>query len=109
MSVQIIERCVMCGACEWECPAEAITPSPRGPVVEPERCTECYGHFGESQCIVVCPVDAIQVVPERVDDLSAKYARQHPNREPQDVRVWRRITGPSGAHPHAERVQLKVQ
>ena len=73
MAVRIVENCVSCGACLWECPTEAITPGSARPVVDEARCTECYGFFGESQCVVVCPVDSIVVIPELVDDLAARF------------------------------------
>jgi len=66
MSVRIDERCVTCGACVWECPTEAISPGAPRPIVDESACTECYGFFGESQCVVVCPVDAICVSAEPV-------------------------------------------
>ena len=27
--------------------------------INPERCTECVGHFDEPQCALLCPVDCI--------------------------------------------------
>lgn len=91
MSVQIIESCVTCGACLWECPLEAISPGEERPVVDPNECTECYGFFGESQCMVVCPAGAIVVDrPESLQTLALRYADIHPEREPQDTWIWRR-------------------
>jgi ferredoxin len=94
MAVAIDQSCVRCGACEWECPAEAITPGAHGPVVETEACTECYGFFGESQCIVACPVDAIVTQPEPASELERRFARNHPGRRPEDTWIWRRIGRP---------------
>jgi len=91
MSVRITEACVTCGACLWECPLEAISPGDKRPVVDANACTECYGFFGESQCIVVCPVAAIVVDPEPVETLAARVAHIHPDRKPQDTWIWRRI------------------
>ncbi len=91
MAVRVDDRCVRCGACEWECPTEAIVPSASGPVVEPDLCTECYGFFGESQCIVVCPADAITVLPEPLAELERRYVANHAGREAQDTWIWRRI------------------
>lgn len=28
-------------------------------VIDPDRCTECVGHFDEPQCVALCPVDCI--------------------------------------------------
>jgi ferredoxin len=45
-------------------------------VIDPTRCTECVGHFGEPQCVQVCPVECIPVNPEHVEtreQLQLKY------------------------------------
>src|SRR5689334_8504890 len=91
MSVQIIEKCVTCGACLWECPTEAIAPGMPRPVVEENLCTECYGFFGENQCMVVCPVDAFVVHLESLDKLAHKYKNIHPARPAQDTWIWQRL------------------
>jgi ferredoxin len=44
--------------------------------IDPDRCTECVGHFDEAQCVQVCPVACIPVNPQRVegkDQLWSKY------------------------------------
>jgi ferredoxin len=94
MSVRIVDRCITCGACVWECPTQAISPAAPRPVVREEACTECYGFFGESQCMVVCPADAINVNPESRQQLATRYATLHPQRRPQDTWIWRRLTVP---------------
>jgi ferredoxin len=91
MSVAITERCITCGACEWECPNEAIAPGTPRPVVDESLCTECYGFFGESQCIVVCPAAAIRLKPEPIEALLQRFNRIHPDRETQNTWIWRRI------------------
>lgn len=93
MSVSITAACITCGACEWECPSQAISPGAPRPVVDPAACNECFGFFGESQCIVVCPADAIVVDdPEELPALAAKFHANHPGQPPQDTWIWRRIT-----------------
>ena len=57
MSTMITEECINCGACEPECPNEAITEGREVYVINPVRCTACVGHFDEEQCAAVCPVD----------------------------------------------------
>ena len=57
MSTMITEECINCGACEPECPNEAITEGREVYVINPVRCTECVGHFDEEQCAAVCQVD----------------------------------------------------
>jgi ferredoxin len=47
-------------------------------VIDPGKCTECVGHFGEPQCVQVCPVACIPVNPEHVEtqeSLWDKYRR----------------------------------
>ena len=47
-------------------------------MIDPARCTECVGHFGEPQCVQVCPVDCIPKDPahaESQEELYAKYLR----------------------------------
>ena len=58
MALKITEDCIACGACEPECPVEAITDGDIF-VIDPALCVECVGHFDEPQCVLGCPVDAI--------------------------------------------------
>lgn len=92
MSVHINETCITCGACLWECPTEAISAGNPRPIVEKDFCTECYGFFGESQCMVVCPVDAIVVRPESIKDLAQRFDHLYPNQSAQDTWIWQRIS-----------------
>ncbi len=57
MALIITEECINCAACEPECPNEAISAGDEVYIIEPDKCTECVGHFDESQCAAVCPVD----------------------------------------------------
>ncbi|MGI6605521.1 MAG: 4Fe-4S binding protein [Peptococcia bacterium] len=52
MAYVINEECIACGACEAECPAEAISEGDGKFVVDPAKCTEC------GSCADVCPVGA---------------------------------------------------
>lgn len=56
MATMITEECINCGACEPECPNEAISEGEDIYVIDPDRCTECVAHFDEEQCAAVCPV-----------------------------------------------------
>jgi ferredoxin len=76
MAFIITEECINCGACEPECPNQAITAGEERYIIDPGKCTECVGHFEESQCAAVCPVDSC--VPdsdhkETRDELMAKF------------------------------------
>jgi len=64
MAYKITEECISCGACEPECPNEAITEEEDIYVIDPEKCTECVGYFDESQCAEVCPVDCCVPDPD---------------------------------------------
>lgn len=78
MALKILETCINCDVCTPECPNEAISMGPEIFEIDPRRCTECIGHFDESQCIVVCPVDCIITDPEHAEsraDLMEKYRR----------------------------------
>jgi len=85
MAYRITEECISCGACEPECPNEAISEGDEFYEIDPDKCTECVGFYDESQCASVCPVDACEPDPdheETREELQAKYQRLHPGREP---------------------------
>jgi len=76
MAYKITEECINCGACEPECPNQAITAGDEIYIIDPAKCTECVGHFDASQCAAVCPVDCCIPDPdhkETHEELMAKY------------------------------------
>lgn len=75
MATMITEECISCGACEPECPNEAITEGPDLYIIDPARCTECVGHFDEEQCAAVCPVDCCVADPNNVESEPTLIAR----------------------------------
>lgn len=78
MALYITDECINCDVCEPECPNAAITQGDEIYQIDPDLCTECVGHYGESQCVEVCPVDCILVHPEHEEtqeQLLAKYHR----------------------------------
>ena len=78
MAFIITEECINCGACEPECPNQAIVAGEERYVIEPTKCAECVGHYDESQCAAVCPVDCCVPDPEHKEtkeELTAKYRR----------------------------------
>jgi len=80
MAYKITEECINCGACEPECPNQAISPGDTIYVINRERCTECVGSHDESQCASVCPVDSCVPDPEHQEtreELEAKYKKLH--------------------------------
>lgn len=56
MSYMITDACINCGACEPECPVNAISQGSSNYVIDPNLCIEC------GACAAVCPVGA--PVPE---------------------------------------------
>ncbi|MCK4305054.1 MAG: YfhL family 4Fe-4S dicluster ferredoxin [Candidatus Eisenbacteria sp.] len=84
MALKINEDCISCGACEAECPNEAISQGDETFVIDSELCTECVGFFDEEQCAAVCPSDAIHLNPDHQEteaDLLAKARRIHPDKD----------------------------
>lgn len=78
MALMITEECINCDVCEPECPNEAIYQGVMIYEIDPNKCTECVGHFDEPQCRQVCPVDCIPVNPDRIESKEAlleKYRR----------------------------------
>ena len=78
MALIITDECINCDVCEPECPNEAIYQGDIIYEIDPNRCTECVGHFDEPQCQLVCPVDCIPLDPafmETEDQLMEKYEK----------------------------------
>ena len=78
MALLITDDCINCDVCEPECPNQAIAMGETIYVIDPRRCTECVGHFGEPQCVQVCPVACIPVDPGHAESapmLWDKYRR----------------------------------
>jgi ferredoxin len=83
MATMITEECISCGACEPECPNEAISEGPDIYIIDPLRCTECVGHFDEEQCAAVCPVDCCVTDPnngEQEATLITRAKQLHPDK-----------------------------
>ena len=78
MALMITDECINCDVCEPECPNNAISQGDETYVIDTAKCTECVGHFDESQCVAVCPVDCIVLdpdKPESKDQLQEKFLR----------------------------------
>lgn len=54
MAYKINDACTNCGACESECPVEAISEKNDARWIDADLCTSC------GACAPVCPVDAIE-------------------------------------------------
>ena len=75
MALMITNECINCDVCEPECPNQAISMGTDFYVIDPNRCTECVGHFDEPQCRQVCPVDCIPLNPDILDTPETLRAR----------------------------------
>ena len=49
----ISDECIACGACEPECPEEAISEGEEKFSIDAEKCNDC------GTCVEFCPVEAI--------------------------------------------------
>ena len=88
MALLITSECINCDVCEPECPNQAIYDGGDYYHIDPQRCTECVGHFDTPQCVEVCPVDCIPHDPEHVEttqQLREKYARLTSGSDANDV------------------------
>ncbi|GAA5178585.1 YfhL family 4Fe-4S dicluster ferredoxin [Niveibacterium umoris] len=78
MALMITDECINCDVCEPECPNNAISQGAEIYEIDPNKCTECVGHYDEPQCQQVCPVDCIPLNPDRVeskDQLMDKFLK----------------------------------
>ncbi|MDD5039048.1 MAG: YfhL family 4Fe-4S dicluster ferredoxin [Dehalococcoidales bacterium] len=85
MAYKITDDCISCGACEPECPNQAISEGETIYVIDPNKCTQCVGSFESSRCTETCPVDACVPDPahkETREQLLAKWKKLHPGETP---------------------------
>ena len=75
MATMITNDCINCGACEPECPNNAITQGATIFVIDPKLCTECVGFHDYEACAAVCPVDCCVTDPNNVETEEALIAR----------------------------------
>jgi ferredoxin len=74
MSLLITDECINCDVCEPECPNEAIYQGDSIYEIDPNKCTECVGHYDAPQCVEVCPVDCIPLgIEETQEQLMGRY------------------------------------
>jgi len=73
----ITDECIGCGACEPECPNQAIRAEGDVYVIAPELCTECVGFHEEEQCQAVCPVECCLPDPDRPETEAELLERAH--------------------------------
>ena len=84
MAIIITDECINCGACEPECPNDAITEGEDIYLIDTSLCTECVGFFDEEQCQAVCPVDCCipdEDNPESEETLIERGKKLHPDKD----------------------------
>ncbi|WP_371186443.1 YfhL family 4Fe-4S dicluster ferredoxin [Thalassotalea maritima] len=64
MALKILDTCINCDMCDPECPNTAIYMGEEIYEIDPNRCTECVGHYDTPQCVAACPIDCIKPDPE---------------------------------------------
>jgi hypothetical protein len=75
MATMITSDCINCGACEPECPNNAISQGEEIYVIDPLLCTECVGFHDYEACAAVCPVDCCVTDPNNVETEDALISR----------------------------------
>lgn len=58
MANKITDECISCGACEPECPNQAISQGDTTYQIDASKCDECQGK-PEQTCKSICPNDSI--------------------------------------------------
>ena len=75
MATMITSECINCGACEPECPNNAISQGDPIYVIDPILCTECVGFHDYEACAAVCPVYCCVTDPNNVETEEVLIAR----------------------------------
>ena len=75
MATTITDECINCGACEPECPNNAISQGEPIYVIDPLLCTECVGFHDYEACAAVCPVDCCVTDTNNVEAEGVLIAR----------------------------------
>ena len=78
MALLINSKCINCDMCDPECPNQAIYMGDKIYQIDPDKCTECVGHYDQPTCVSVCPIDCIKKDPnhvESLDELAEKFVR----------------------------------
>jgi ferredoxin len=75
MALKITDECINCDVCEPECPNGAIFQGIEIYQINPEKCTQCIGHFDTPQCQEVCPVDCIPLDPDFIESEQQLYVK----------------------------------
>ena len=88
MAYKITEECINCGACEPECPNDAISEGDSKYIIDAARCSECVGFFDHEACQAVCPVECCVPDPtnkETEEALLGRAKQLHPDKNLPDL------------------------
>lgn len=75
MATMITEDCIARGACEDECPNEAIRLGEEIFAIDPTLCCECVGLHHRQKCADACPIDCCVPDPRYRETEAALFAR----------------------------------
>jgi ferredoxin len=75
MATIITDDCISCGACESECPNDAISLGDDIFVIDPDLCSECVGLHDTQHCADACPVECCLPDPERRESEELLFQR----------------------------------
>ena len=75
MATMITDECIACGACEGECPNDAIRLGEEIFAIDPDLCSECVGFHGTQMCADACPVGCCVPDPDRRESEEALFQR----------------------------------
>ena len=75
MATYITDECINCGACEPECPNDAISEGDSKYIIDAARCSECVGFSDSEKCQAVCPVECCLPDPNNKETEEVLLAR----------------------------------
>ncbi|OFZ69542.1 MAG: 4Fe-4S ferredoxin [Bdellovibrionales bacterium RIFOXYD1_FULL_44_7] len=84
MAYKINDECSSCGACEPECPNNAISQGDTVYMINADLCTECVGAHDTPQCASVCPTESCVADPQKNESeeaLLVKAKKLHPTKD----------------------------
>lgn len=85
MATMITAECINCGACEPECPNNAIAAGDPVYVIDPLLCTECVGFHDYEACAAVCPVDCCITDPNNIETEETLIVRARELHQDEDI------------------------
>ena len=65
MALLINNKCINCDMCDPECPNEAIYMGAKIYQIDPNKCTECVGHYDNPTvlvCVLLIVLSLIQII-----------------------------------------------